>query len=306
MKYLFITSIFIFILQPVEPQDYITGRIIDRKTRESLAFVNIIYNNRGYGTVSNIDGIFKIEITPDVEFLKFSYVGYHSQWVDLETAASSKDLVIKLDRKTYDIEEVIVIPGVNPAHRIIHAAVNNRDLNNPEKMQSFSYRSYNKMYFTLQFDTIPAPGKQDTVSRKTGVQVTIGTSGRDPDTSLTNAMNFLEKQHLFLMEFISEREFLHPDKNNEVVTASRVSGLKDPTFTMLATQIQSFAFYEDLILIWDKKYLNPVSRGSTGKYLFILEDTMFTPRHDTLFVISFRPLRGKNFDGLQGILHINS
>lgn len=306
MKYLLLTFIIILNLQPVVSQENITGRIIDRKTRESLAFVNIVYNSRGYGMVSNIDGIFSIEVKPDVEFLKFSYVGYHSQWIDFETAVSTKDLVIKLDRKIYDIEEVRVMPGTNPAHRIIHQAVENRDLNNPEKMQSFSYRSYNKMYFTLQFDTLSASGMQDTIAGKASIQVTIGNTETDPDTSLANAMNFIEKQHLFLMEFVSEREFLHPDKNNEIVTASRVSGLKDPTFTMLATQIQSFAFYDDLILIWDKKYLNPVSRGSTGRYLFILEDTMYTQHNDTLFLISFRPLGGKNFDGLQGILHINS
>lgn len=306
MKYLLIASILFIGLQPAIPQEYITGRIIDRKTREPLAFVNIVYNSRSYGTVSNIDGLFNIEVNPDVEFLKFSYVGYHSQWLDLESAVSTKNLVIKLNRKTYDIEEVIVIPGTNPAHRIIHEAVKNRDLNNPEKMQSFSYQSYNKMYFTLHFDTISPSGIQDTSSGNTNVQLTIGDPEADPDSSLANAMNFLEKQHLFLMEFISEREFLHPDKNNEIVTASRVSGLKDPTFTMLATQIQSFAFYDNLILIWDKKYLNPISRGTTGRYLFILEDTMYTPQNDTLFVISFRPLHGKNFDGLRGILHINS
>jgi hypothetical protein len=43
--------------------------------------------------------MFSIEVNPGVEFLKFSYVGYHAQWIDLETATSTKDLVIKLDRK---------------------------------------------------------------------------------------------------------------------------------------------------------------------------------------------------------------
>jgi len=33
---------------------------------------------------------------------------------------------------------------------------------------------------------------------------------------------------------------------------------------------------------------------------------MFTDLNDTLFVISFRPLRGRNFDGLKGFLHINT
>ncbi len=85
-----------------------------------------------------------------------------------------------------------VLPGVNPAHRIIHQVLENRDRNNPEKMQSFAYTSYSKMYFTLDLDSMYADAPAD------------------------------------------------------------VSGT------------------------------------------------------DSLFLISFRPLSGRNFDGLQGILHINS
>jgi hypothetical protein len=272
-------------------QDQITGRIIDKKTRKSLAFVNIVYNDKGYGTVSNIDGEFTIPITENVSYLKFSYVGYHTQWLDLTTALKSKNLTISLDKKTYDIEEVVILPGINPAHRIIKLATDNRKLNNPEKMRSFSYRSYNKMFFTLLFDTVIETVPSNNLELSVKFNIGPDTTQAEQDSSLNEAMEFFEKQHLFLMEFISEREFRHPDQNKETVTASRVSGFKDPSFTLLATQIQSFAFYDDLIMIWDKKYLNPISPGSTRKYLF---------------VISYSPLKNRNFDGLKGILHINS
>jgi hypothetical protein len=254
-------------------QEPVRGQILDRKTRRPLAFVNITYLASGQGTVSNIDGAFSISSPGDIDFLKFSYVGYHPRYIGKEDIRGGETLLIEMDRKTYDIAEVTIIPGINPAHRIIRLASENRKQNNPEERRSFSYTSYSKMYFTL-----------------------------DPDS----LEKFLDKQHLFLMEFVSERKFMPPDKNKEVVTASRVSGFRDPSFTLLASQIQSTSFYDDLIMIWDKKYLNPISSGSTRKYLFILEDTMYTESMDTLFVISYRPLKGRNFDGLKGILHINS
>jgi hypothetical protein len=308
MRYLFLSALFFLSVQLTFSQVYIKGKIIDRQTGEPLPFVNIVYNSRGNGIVSNMDGKFNITVTPDVEFLKFSYLGYHSLLTDLESAKTGHDLTIKLDPKSYDINEVIITPGINPAHRIINKVIENRDLNNPEKMKSFSYRAYSKMYFTMQFDTLHESreaGQTDSMAIRTNINIkTEGSSSED--SSLTETMNFIDKQHLFLMEFVSEREFLFPDKNKEVVIASRVSGLKDPSFTLLATQIQSFAFYNDLIMILDKKYVNPISKGSTSRYLFILEDTLFTEQNDTLFIISFRPLRGKNFDGLEGILHINT
>ncbi len=273
----------------------VEGRIIDSQSNRSLAFVNIVYKSGGMGTVSNIDGEFSISSIDEIEFLKFSYLGYHTEYIDRENIRPGKTIQVKLNRKAYDIDEVHIFPGINPAHRIIRLASENRDLNNPEKMSSFSYTSYSKMYFTLDLDSMyaDAPKQADSI-------IVIA------DSSRVEMEEFLEKNHLFLMEFVSQREFMHPDKNRETVTASKVSGFNDPSFTLLASQIQSFSFYDELFMIWDRKYLNPISRGSTRKYLFIIEDTMYTEQKDTMFVISFRPLKGKNFDGLSGILHINS
>ncbi|MCK4855744.1 MAG: hypothetical protein KAT31_15805, partial [Bacteroidales bacterium] len=246
----------------------------------------------GQGTVSNIDGAFSISSSQDIDFLKFSYVGYHPMVIAKEDIQPGETLLIELDRKAYDIAEVTILPGINPAHRIIRLASGNRKLNNPEKQRSFSYTSYSKMFFTMDIDSLFRAGTDSLES--------------EMDSSRQELEEFLEKQHLFLMEFVSERKFKPPDKNKEVVTASRVSGFRDPSFTLLASQIQSTSFYDELIMIWDKKYLNPISKGSTKKYLFILEDTVFTEQMDSLFVISYRPLKGRNFDGLKGILHINS
>lgn len=270
----------------------VSGKIIDKKTGFPLAFVNITYLASGQGTVSNIDGEFSISSSREIDFLKFTYVGYHPSFIAREDIRPGEKLTIELDPKAYEIDEVKILPGVNPAHRIIKLASRNRKLNNPEKQRSFSYTTYSKMYFTMDIDSMFQAGKDSMES--------------DVDSSRQDLEKFLEKQHLFLMEFVSERKFKPPDKNKEVVTASRVSGLRDPSFTMLASQIQSTSFYDELILIWDKKYLNPISNGSTKKYLFILEDTMYTEQMDSLFVISYRPLKGRNFDGLKGFLHINS
>ncbi|HEC42309.1 MAG TPA: carboxypeptidase-like regulatory domain-containing protein [Bacteroides sp.] len=294
----------------LQAQD-VEGLIQDSKTKKPLAFVNIVYTSWGQGTVSNIDGEFSVSSSRDIEFLKFSFVGYHTKYISLAEIIPGKKILVKLIHKTYDIEEVKVLPGVNPAHRIIHLATENRKLNNPEKMQSFSYTSYSKMYFTLDIDSLKAKSSSRSGDTDAFLEVRTETSPADStDVSekddLEEIEDFLEDNHLFLMEFVSERGFMHPDKNSEVVTASRVSGFKDPSFTMLATQIQSFSFYDDLLMLWDRKYLNPISRGSTRKYLFIIEDTTYTEQHDSLFVISYRPLKGKNFDGLEGILHINS
>ena len=108
------------------------------------------------------------------------------------------------------------------------------------------------------------------------------------------------------METVSERRFLQPDRNYENVIASRVAGFKDPIFVFLISQIQSTSFYKDMISLVGRNYVNPISKGSINKYIFILEDTLYTNRSDTVFIVSFIPKPRTNFDGLKGILSINS
>ncbi len=330
-------------------QNLIEGRVVDRETGEPLVFVNIIYNERGTGTTTGIDGTFSIRVDGIPPFLRLSYIGYEPVTVYPDEMDFTSPVLLTMIKTSYEFDELKIVPGINPAHRIIENAFRNRRLNNPEMLPSFSYTSYNKLFFTLVHDSLVSrinlpgspnisirfsftgsddkpdehkregdPGqtdkngqlhaeKADTVTVKKAEGAEEPTAEKETDDSGEKSVReFIEKQHIFLMESVSEREYMRPGRNNERVVASRVSGFRDPSFTLLATQIQSFSFYEDFISIFDRKYLNPVSRGSTSRYSFVLEDSMFTEKDDTLFIISFRPYPGRNFDGLQGVLYINS
>jgi hypothetical protein len=97
-----------------------------------------------------------------------------------------------------------------------------------------------------------------------------------------------------------------PDRNYENVKANRISGFQDPIFVFLVSQIQTTSFYREMFNILDKSYINPISSGSKNKYIFIIEDTLYSERLDTVFIISYRPRPNTNFDGLAGVLYINS
>ncbi len=115
----------------------------------------------------------------------------------------------------------------------------------------------------------------------------------------------IDKQHIFLMESATKRDFLFPDYSYEKVLASRVSGFREPLFVLLASQIQSFTFYNDVIDIGNRIYVNPISPGSIHKYFFLIQDTIYNAK-DTVFIISFQPKRNKNFEALEGVLYINT
>lgn len=268
-------------------QYQLSGEIIDQKTKAPLAFVNIVANNEKQGTSTGIDGKFTIKSDTKIHELKLSYVGYKPKVVEV---SNNNFLSIELSPTSYKLNTVEILPGFNPAHRIINKVVQNRKKHNPEKSLNFSYQSYNKLYFTAKIDS-SILNNPDKIS--------------ELDTSDQKAIKWLDKQHLFMMESVTERNYKLPDKNFEKVIASRVSGLKNPTFSLLATELQSFSFYNSLLEVGGKTYINPVSKNTTNNYFFYIEDTTYRAK-DTVFVISFRPKKNKNFDGLKGLLYINT
>ena len=285
----------IFITKMIFAQSTISGRVINKETGEAMPFVNIIYNQKKEGLTTNIDGRFSIDNVEKVEFLQFSYVGFKGVFVPKESIHLIPNGIVQMQRKSYNIDEVIVFPGENPAHRIINKAVANRKLNNPDKLSSYSYTAYHKMVFTI-----------DMKNAEKVVYDTSNISKSIKDSSSIKMKEFLDKQHLFLMESVSNKKFRFPGQHGEEIIASRVSGFKEPSMVLLANQLQSFSFYENMITLAESRYVNPISPGSTKKYFFNIEDTTYTGRGDTVYSISFQPKKKKNFEALKGVLNINT
>lgn len=284
-------------------EGYLNGRITDSLTHEPLAFVNIVYNTSGHGVVTNLDGYFRIPNTHKIQFLKLSYVGYRPKTIRLPQSKAYLHAIV-LSPQPLGIDEVIVFPAENPAHRIIKLATDNRNRNNPEKNGPFTYVSYDKMVFELEPDSATVKDPSATISQKYKLPDTL-TYGLDQKGKI-DLKRFVDEQYLFMMESVSQRKFLAPGKNKEEVIASKISGISQPSFMIMARQFQSFSFYENFVNIADQMLLNPISPGSTDKYFFLIEDTTYTDRGDSVFIISFRPKKGRNFEGMKGVLYINS
>ena len=279
--------LFLFCRSASAQQVTIRGKVVDSETLSPLAFVNIVANNGSTGACTDIDGKFTLKSATPVKILKLTYVGYFNKQVSVDSLPSDK--IIKMQKTEVELQEVVIRPGINPAHRIIGEVLANRNLNDHEKLESFSYTSYEKTIFGPDKDSIPMV---DSLAA---------------DTAFLHMKRLFDSQHLFLMESVVERKFMYPDKNYNNVLASRVSGMSDPLFVFMMSQLQSTSFYREIIKIGDKEYINPISNGTFTKYYFEILDTLVEPHpYDTTFIISFRPLLNTNFDGLKGVISIST
>lgn len=278
--------LFLFGNLSIHAQFVLEGSIIDAETREVLPFVNITFNkDPQLGTTSDIDGRFKFEHHSDLVSVQLSYVGYQNKDIALE--GSENPLFLEIRKTDVALEEIVVIAGENPAYRIIRKAAKNRSLHDPERIPAYTYDSYNKMRV---FDQYNHPRK-----------VEASALGKVENSDSTNSIDF----YYTMMEIISKMQYIAPDKRQETIIASKVSGFKDPTFVTAISEIQPTSFHKDNFLILDKEYLNPISSGCIKKYEYRLEDTLFQEQ-DTIFLIRFFPRKNKTFDALKGILYINT
>jgi hypothetical protein len=295
-----IYSFLCFFIIHANAQTTIQGRVTDHQN-EPLAFVNILINtDYQNGEISDIDGLFTFQNIRIGDKLNLSYIGYEPMIYAITEKDLTQEVRIKMTATSYRLEEVAIVAGENPAHRIIENAVKNRDENNPNKYPQYQCTTYNKMRFSnvVNFDKYQAEvmdKREDTLTEEQ----------RNRDAGMRKNKNLSDNYYLGIMETITDKQFVYPNSHKEIVLHNKVSGLKSPQFAALATDAQPFSFYEPEIKILTVNYINPISRGSTKLYFFDWVDTIFN-QQDTIFVIAFKPKKGRTFEGLKGVLYIHS
>ena len=263
----------------------VEGIVMDANDNEVLSFTHVYNLTTSKGVFTDVNGYYRIEVKQG-DTLQFSFVGYVKQTI---TVSTSSLLNVKLKPDIFKISEVVIRPGENPAHRIINLAIANRNRHNPENLQNYTCMVYNKMITEARRDSASIqPDENNAELYMPAVK----------DTGFLYMIN----------ETVIKREYKYKGNVSEHILSSRFSGFKEyQQMSFFHPLLQFFHFYYD-VLEWKfpvKFYLNPISPGSTSKYFFLLCDTIISGI-DSTFVISFQPRRTANFEGLKGLLYINS
>jgi hypothetical protein len=262
-----------------------TFQIRDAYSNEMLSFVKVI-PEKDAPLITDLNGTFQLKVLP--QFVQTRLTGYRDSIFEL---SENSPAILHIRPILQQLQEVTILPGVNPAHRIIEKTINNRKKNHPYENDGFIAEQYSKFLFDL-----------DAESRQFINDTSIFSEN---DTVSAKLRNFFNRQYLFLIETSSKQYFEPPFRQKEVVDAYKVSGFSDPIFATFAKEMQSFHFYDNQVSVLGKDYVNPIAFGGINRYLFILEDTTINQK-DTTFTIFYRPKKGKNFDGLTGRLYINT
>jgi hypothetical protein len=288
----------------------LSGKVTDIATHESIPFASVMLQSRRSGILTDLNGLFTISNASNTDTLIISVVGYAGKRIPVSRIADKQHIVIHLEPQARDMQEIVVSSRDNPANRIIKKVLDNKRINNWERITAFRYTAYNRFHATMaNKDTLKepvpdAPESSDTVRNKSHVKVDVSIGA---DSNSTKSLDSLvAKQHLFLVESVEDINYKYPDNYKKIIEASKVSGTGDPTLSLIAGEYNTFNIYKDMIEVGGKPYLSPIAYSALNKYNYHIEDTLYTSEGDSVFVISYSPKKEKLFNPFRGLLYVNT
>ena len=200
----------------------------------------------------------------------------------------------KTDPKTQSIEGVIITDKSDPRALEILKKVNEKYKDNsPQSLDSYTFKSYEKISFDFDEDSIKQYNKyldQRLDSLKSLPKQTQSAEKKKDSVESVNVMKLMTTSKLFLWERASE--YLYSQKYGEKVNIldNRVAGLKEPVYEMMALRSNR------------NKMPKEIKEENRSLYRYFLTDSIEIEGRKN-FVIRFRqsdyknPIQKRKFNG---------
>jgi hypothetical protein len=218
------------------------GRITDENGL-GLPFASIYIKETASGTASNDQGDYQLQLRPGTYTLEFKYVGYRARFETVTVTEGTQELNVQLQPEVLNLKEVTVrAADEDPAYGIMRNAIRLRKYHQNE-VNAWSARIYMK-----------GVGRMDKVPSKI-----LGMKIVDVDTGI-----------VYLSESVSELRFKKPNKINERMISSKVSGQKKG-FSFNQASEMNISFYDNLLKVEglsERGFVSPLASNALFYYRF--------------------------------------
>ncbi|MHA6250179.1 DUF5686 and carboxypeptidase regulatory-like domain-containing protein [Pontibacter sp. CAU 1760] len=237
---------YLFLLLLLLPAATMAGVLHGRITNEQgqgLPFASIYIKETASGTASNDEGLYQLQLSPGSYTLEFKYVGYRARFETVTVGEGSQELNVQLQPEVLNLKEVVVrAADEDPAYGIMRKAIRLRKYHQNE-VNAWRARVYMKGVYRL--DKVPP--------KVLGIKVV------DVDTGI-----------VYLSESVSELSFKKPNKINERMISSKVSGQKKG-FSFNQASEMSISFYDNLLKVEglsERGFVSPLASNALFYYRF--------------------------------------
>lgn len=273
----------------------VRGKVADAKTGEVLPLVNVWFTGTTIGVTTDFDGIYSLETREDVNELQVTLMGYESFRVKVNKGAFNQ-LDIKLNPQALNLGEVVVRPGINPAHAILRKVIEHKKFNDIRELPGYRLTTYTKMELDLININPEFKNKK--------LQKNFGFIFDHMDTSVINGKPFLP---VMITEANANYYYRKsPRLEREVINASRVSGIKENfTLAQFTGKMHVDAnFYDNYMELFEVRFTSPLATQGLLFYKYFLVDSLQMEGRK-IYKIRFHP-KGHSVPVLDGEINIDS
>jgi len=258
----------------------IMGTITNAANGEPIPFVNVYFEGTTVGATSDFDGHFAIETFVPGDYLTVSYIGYLSQSRKV-TPKIFQQIDFALEPSNVQLEEVVIIPGENPAEIILRKVIENKEINNRKEFDAYEYEVYTKVEFDA--NNITEKLQERRLVRPFNFIFNY------MDTSTLNGKAYLP---VFLSETSSDIYYRkEPKERIEIIKASKLSGVENESITQFMGDLNSNVnIYDNFITLFQKNFVSPVANFGLTYYKYYLVDSMYID-NQWCYHLMFKPRR---------------
>lgn len=252
-------------------QIIVSGTVIDKETKEPLPFVNIQALPTMEGASTDFDGNFQLQITGNLQSLKFSYLGYETYILKVNKT-SQKNIIIELNPAGIQMEEAVItaskkknkIPKDTAAISLQQLLVDHKDENRPKSFDSYHYLEHS----IIEFDYFKLSEKfNDRIIFRPFAIIF------DYIDTIETGESFLP---LLLQEKLSEHYFSSdPKQEKNIVLGQYLTGVQNMSSMVILDDIfESYDLYNNIISAGGKAFTSPFSTTGLLTYRFYMADSL--------------------------------
>lgn len=253
----------------------VAGRIINEQN-EPVPYATVFVAETREGTISNTDGHYRIQLEKGNYHFTVRSMGYIQELLEINVNNDSINLNIKLKKQTFELKEVLVLPGKeDPAWYIMRKAIAKAPFYR-QKIKHYEADMYIKANF--YFSSIPSVYKNK-----------IEVNGR-------KLKELVKENVTYVIESQNKIAFTYPNKYEQKVISKKTSftGFDEPP----VMELMSSSFYDER----PNNVISPLSSLALKHYKFRYEGNITVGHHD-VFKIKVTPNR-KSDELVEGYIYI--
>ncbi len=274
----------------------VRGAVTDAKSGDPIPFVNVFFEGTNEGKTTDFNGQYFIETTQSVTRMRFSILGYQTEFRDIKPGESQilsvkmkpqakelKAVEVKAEKKKYKNKN-------NPAVELIQRVIDKKKDNRKDQLNAYQYEKYEKVQYA--FSNITEKFKNKKYLKK--FQFVF-------DNLDSNQMPGKVILPIYIKEILSDVYFRKdPKDKKEIVKAERAVDFEnfinnDGLGTFSEYLYQDVDIYNNSVLILTNYFISPIADNGPLFYKYYIKDTImvddqkcyhmvFYPRNKSDFV----------------------